>query len=59
MAMRKNMGIRAMRNSRRPRVNPAMRPRTMGASPRAMSAGRPRQPMGNRARMMRSQGRTM
>ena len=59
MAMRKNMGIRAMRNSRRPRVNPAMRPSRMGARPRTMSAGRPRRPMGNRARMMRSQGRTM
>ncbi len=61
MAMGRNMSARprTMRNPRRPRVNPAMRARTMGARPRTMSAGRPRRPMGNRARMMRSQGRTM
>jgi hypothetical protein len=49
MAMRQNMSARAraMRNPRRPRVNPAMRTRAMNA--------RPRRPMGNRARMMRSQ----
>jgi hypothetical protein len=56
MAMRQNMSARAraMRNPRTPRVNPAMRTRAMGARGRAMNA-RPRRPMGNRARMMRSQ----
>ena len=54
MAMQRNMNARGMRGSRRPRVNPAMRTRAMGARGRDMSP-RPRRPMGNRARMMRSQ----
>ena len=57
MAMGRNMNAMGMRGSRRPRVNPAMRTRGMGARGRSMRAmnARPRRPMGNRARMMRSQ----
>tara|TARA_R100000388_G_scaffold94993_1_gene84910 strand:+ start:13544 stop:13759 length:216 start_codon:yes stop_codon:yes gene_type:complete len=71
MAMGRNMESRAMRRARgaramgrgMPPVRGARGARGMtsmrGARPTVMSAGRPRRPMGNRARMMRSQGRTM